>query len=620
MLHQIRSNVLVSEAWNTFSEHYEIFRMLPAWKRYLIGSGIAYIGYSLYLLVRRTLFNYRRRRNHLVPAIIGMPYFGSFFAFGYYGPKFNTTVLPKHGAIISHFLTSNEFITINDVYLAQMVLKHGACHERPEALNKLVKDDGKNEEQKYGAPLQFANEYENWRLRRAFSLKLILKIANKSFIDSQISNLLNDSLYQRLDNYSNINSGYGKNSNDHDEQQDGYMRRLCRNIAFNITFGALYGTDAQLDVNNKDFIQFNANADDVFRGASVLYISGILGFPVSYLLVNDKLYDEISAASLNCIQFLELSYDTCVKKYENVDISYSINKNNDNIPLSVLAKHDIENNDKYRNIINKDTMINDFWGKVSAATDTTALALEVAMIYAAKRLDLQRIIYDEIAQYSNTNSNNRKKFISIVDILSKCHKLRAFVHEVLRVSCPSPRGLPRAMIDNCIISYNIDKRNGFCKDIEIERIKGINSFDEYNNIIGSNNNKHNKKEFYYFIPKYQSIEANLSYIMTSDKRLWDKSDNTNEINLDYWLKYNKNDKSQYKFEMNKYSMPFGFGERICPGEALALRELYSFLANIFLNYKISLVNQNDNEKILEYEESITKTLITKIEIKMEQRK
>ena len=60
-----------------------------------------------------------------------------------------------------------------------MILKHSACIERPHALNKLVEENpnGEARDDQYGAPLQFANEYQNWRLRRAFSLKLILKIA-----------------------------------------------------------------------------------------------------------------------------------------------------------------------------------------------------------------------------------------------------------------------------------------------------------------------------------------------------------------------------------------------------------------------------------------------------------
>ena len=204
VLQRLQSNWLHAEISASLLDVYEFFRQLPAWKRYIIGSGLTYVGYSLYLLIRRAVFNYRRSRRHLVPAIVGMPYFGSFFALGYYGPKFNTKVLPKHGPIVSHFLTSKEFITINDVYLTQMILKHSACIERPHALNKLAEgkpgSDSSNDQ--YGAPLQFANEYQNWRLRRAFSLKLILKIANKNFIDSQVSHLLDNSLFKQFDAYS----------------------------------------------------------------------------------------------------------------------------------------------------------------------------------------------------------------------------------------------------------------------------------------------------------------------------------------------------------------------------------------------------------------------------------
>ena len=48
------------------------------------------------------------------------------------------------------------------------------------------------------------------------------------------------------------------------------------------------------------------------------------------------------------------------------------------------------------------------------------------------------------------------------------------------------------------------------------------------------------------------------------------------------------------FVVNKHSIPFSAGKRDCPGQTLAVKEVYAFFANILLKYKILAPGNDPN--------------------------
>ena len=100
-------------------------------------------------------------------------------------------------------------------------------------------------------------------------------------------------------------------------------------------------------------------------------------------------------------------------------------------------------------------------------------------------------------------------------------------------------------------------------------------------------------EYDYFIPKQWQIGSNLSFLNTQDTKAWNKGRNGDPwaLNLDYWLKTLENGKKAFN-RSNIDVVTFSVGKRDCLGQALARKELQSFLGNLMLNYKISAINNN----------------------------
>ena len=136
------------------------------------------------------------------------------------------------------------------------------------------------------------------------------------------------------------------------------------------------------------------------------------------------------------------------------------------------------------------------------------------------------------------------------------------------------------------------------KDIRCVKLQNKNNW-----IVDYNENKakwsnidRNKNviEFDYILPANWSVAPNIAYFNMTDKSSWNLSNDTMELNLNYWLK--KNDQTgKVRFNVNnegRSMASFSTGKRECLGQSLARKELKCFMANIMLNYKISAVNHD----------------------------
>jgi len=69
-----------------------------------------------------------------------------------------------------------------------------------------------------------------------------------------------------------------------------------------------------------------------------------------------------------------------------------------------------------------------------------------------------------------------------------------------------------------------------------------------------------------------------------------------EFDINHWLKFDEVSKT-YKFDGNHPNIfPFSLGRRSCPGENIAMAELYVSISLLILNYKFKApINENEME-------------------------
>lgn len=85
----------------------------------------------------------------------------------------------------------------------------------------------------------------------------------------------------------------------------------------------------------------------------------------------------------------------------------------------------------------------------------------------------------------------------------------------------------------------------------------------------------------YNIPYNSQIDVN-TLLQYKDDKYFGK--NAKKFDLKRWL----NDKNEFK--MNVYFIPFGLGPRNCPGQSIAMREIYAVIAPLLYRYKFSIPN------------------------------
>ena len=218
-----------------------------------------------------------------------------------------------------------------------------------------------------------------------------------------------------------------------------------------------------------------------------------------------------------------------------------------------ISKLTVKFEEKYKNTANKDvvngkneplltTLIKKDINKLTLAADSSSVfaagiitpssSLTKIIIILSVYADIQEQVYNELKNYENKFNGFKLKSIH------ELHYLRAVVHEVLRSQTKS------------------------------------SSFDRYilNNNITLNG---------YNIPKGSLVYANYQYIL-HDNNNWFDADNI--FNINNFLDDNNH------FKQNPAFVAFGTGKRSCPGESLAIRNIYYFLPKIILRYKISASN------------------------------
>merc|ERR1712228_130574 len=167
-------------------------------------------------------------------------------------------------------------------------------------------------------------------------------------------------------------------------------------------------------------------------------------------------------------------------------------------------------------------------------TDTTYSALGFCLLMAAKYPLIQKELFNELNTAFDGNIDN----ITLADgAIKKIPKLRAFIHEIMRIYPPAiAAGFREMRHDN----FKMDTGD-----------------------------------------KVYNIPKGTMFMM-----------NTTKIHHDFWLD------SDGKFNKNALSfLTFSRGKRDCVGQSLAMKELYIVLAMTFMKYEVFGPNGDDQFEI-----------------------
>ena len=195
----------------------------------------------------------------------------------------------------------------------------------------------------------------------------------------------------------------------------------------------------------------------------------------------------------------------------------------------------------------------------NAGQDTTASSLEFCYAYLCKYPDLQIKIRKELQDLFGVSPD-----FDEIDIMSKyndLHNLKAFMHEILRISSIVPVGVLRHAGDDIIIPK------------EILNIK-CNGWSEQNATTDIR------------------IPGGSTIVYLSDKMHHTQYDNSewtafgNDVTMENWLD------NEGRFVKNKNQFfVFGFGRRDCVGQELAKKEILITLGYMLLKYKLSFADK-----------------------------
>lgn len=482
------------------------------------------------------------------PQLFGLPVIGSLLTMLIYKENFAMKILPKYGDLVKYNIVNINYYKINDVQLSKKLFD--VAKDRPQAGKIAFKVA--NLETPFGVLPQKESLY-----RRKIMVNHFSKLLDTSTIDANICKILQEITYEYLDKILARSKNSKSNSNSNSNEILWYPRDCVRNATFNVIYLAMF--NKMLKIDDELFQEFNTNANDFVNNIAIAMMSYFMPNVLSDLVFGKQKQTFISSAH---------------KVYNIAENDYDEAKNKRNDEFITLAQC-YADDDK----ISRGAVIADLGGLLSAGIDTTSHTIEVGIILLGKYPNVQKIVYDELVRVFGTRSNDQQVQFNLSK-MNLLHQFKAFVYESMRISCALPDGLMRT----CEKDIRCVKlKNG---DIICD-IVGSNSWGKYESKI-------NDVEYDYIVKKYSWIEINGAYLMKNDKRLWNLDDNPMVLNLDYWLK------NDGKFHNNQNILPFGAGARQCPGQTLAIKEIFAFFGNLLLRYELIAQNNDPNSIDIKY--------------------
>eukprot|EP01084_Bolivina_argentea_P280459 479640_1 len=441
----------------------------------------------LYIMVRKIFITFHRKYYSLPPGPTGMTLFGSLLSFILSPRKFLINNC-KYGPISCFYFGSKLIISINDGCIGHEILKSASSIliNRPD--NNLLDSIP----YKYIAGVNGIQ----WLKRRKLGMSHFVNIAKSDFILHRMEYAVNDCVAPEIDICIKNNKLF-------------YPHKYSFYLGFNSIYSAIFGGN----IDNK-----NPNIKIWREHIEKMLISFIPVFMLQLFNINfipPKLFWKFSSFQQN----MKIIEDD-IEDFMINDAGFELNEDNlwerrttcsqpvnsDSIFIDVAISYQYE--EKW---YDKQMLLNDVATYFFSGASTTSNVVEYGFLLLAKFSDVQEEIYDEVMNV--LHKNNLKEFT--FSIVNQLHKLKAFIHEVIRISNVAPLGLYHVIDED--MQYKVDNQNT------------------------------------YILPKNSFLILNHIAI---HKYAWNNTQYPDDkINLKYWLDCNG------KFKMSSQFIGFGSGKR-----------------------------------------------------------
>ena len=374
---------------------------------------------------------------------------------------------------------------------------------------------------------------KQWNKRRKyFTANLVGKICNAEYIYKQIYNAIEDNLVETMDN---IADGSGVSGGG-----DGlwYPSKYASFIDFNLMFDSLFGVN--LSINDE-------------------FVNKYLSFPQKWFESVTNVFILAACVKFNIGKYIynkfTQNHNQLELDHQNILISWMKEKGGFDVDLEKnhIARRSRMNDDNGKKsyidfLINEielsaTQILHDIQVLLITGTNTTSKAIEYGVLLLAQNEKIQEDVYNEIIKICGV-----KKGFDL-EKLSDMHLLRAFIHEVLRLSVVSPLAMPHYAKKNVTV----------------------------NDIDGNGNGDGGDSGRKIVIPKGAIVHTNSHYIHRYGGK------NEGKIDLNNWLENYKESK-MFHFD-EKRLVIFGSGARACPGMPIAMKILYCAFGILMLKYK-----------------------------------
>eukprot|EP01084_Bolivina_argentea_P053478 98187_1 len=391
------------------------------------------------ILLRRIYIKVYRNHYSYPPGPYGVPVFGSFFSFVLGPTKFLTSNY-NYGAISSFYLGTQLIISINNGIIGHDIHQKEVTKVMNRPLGTLIE----SLPNKY---VSICNGIQ-YKKRRKLGMVKLISVSKLDVTFHAIKYAINNGVCPAIDVCITENKLF-------------YPNKYMFYITFNTMWSTIFG--GYIDIKNSivfTWYQHIKNMFNSFMPLFILQLCGINSFP-------PHLYNKLMPSNFNfknTIRILEDDVEAFMVNEGNGDFELdennlwkrktktnidnnNINHMNDSpfIDAAIAYQHE----EKW---FDKQMLLNDVSGYFMAGTDTTTKTAEFGLLLLAKFPNIQDEIYNELINV--LNKNNQKEFT--FSIFCELHKLKAFIHETIRIACLGPLGLARVIEED--IEYEINEK------------------------------------------------------------------------------------------------------------------------------------------------------------------
>eukprot|EP01084_Bolivina_argentea_P004874 9224_1 len=491
------------------------------------------VGFGLCAI--RAIYCYvHRNANKYPPGPIGIPFLGSFLSCGDL-PKYASHLASNYGEISMIYIGSQPFVFLHSIELINEAFKNNNALDR-EWDNSLLFTHLKP----YEINIAMVS-HKYWTKKRKRFQRVIISRLDSSFLNTVHNKSLNCHAFDSINECIQQNKLW-------------YPRNDLGYIFFHAIWNALYGS----------YIKYNSkHKENILKFMEVSFDHASIDIVVRYLRIQNLLSNSFSnkfsdyaqqfANYLETQLYKQLNYDETIFDFNNKkwdEHFKNVVKNKNSCAVSKLIAH---HRQEPGIDSTKTAIIQEISAFFNASVHTSLHTAEYGLVALAKYDEIQEQIYNELKR--EIGEEWQMETVEIKKVIYRLHYLRAFVHDILRVSCVSPLGIAHF--------------NPKC-DVWLK------------------NNK-------YCIPKNSVIVSDAVAANRQDPYWKGKTNqNTMKLCLNLWLDEN----NRFKYDLNKDKMvTFGLGPRDCVGKSMALRSLYLLYTKLILNYKFNLSSKDKNIEI-----------------------